>query len=716
MIKKDLEKLRTLRATPAIISHMNMKGTTKYPSWYINSKKTRKHKYGVALRCQCLDGILKVAMFCRGDLEKGVTDPRYEIFINYEGEQWISRKRTKDGWEWSTAMIDNLYSRYDFYYESDHLSYINPEGARSIKSLLNVSSGGYEGIMQWQHRIKEQRNEEKYKRETAKWDEAMDKVPKDLPDDFNKFILESMKEHYIFYDYDRKGQNTGYCTCCGHEVTGINPKYNKEDNCPECKKEIVYKSRARISRIYTNSGAVSLVQNYEDGLVVRYFRASTTYDANHYNRALEDMHIYEKRRVIFNKNNMTTYVWEMYKQRSMKWVTESWATGGLAGHPLYPKNVAKVFHRTKWPTAYMQMRRNNRYIEICSYLKCELYNPAVEKSVKAGLYKFAKELIGIAYNNKLLDEEQTELAKLLKIDSARLKRLKAINGGVTALKWLQYEKEQNTQWDDKVIQFYEKINFSPDDFDFINYMMSPTKIMNYIKRQIEVTGERAGQIRITWRDYLNMAKEAKMDISKEQFYKPKNINEAHGKVIALLNQKDMEKEAAKRLKEYPEINNVCKELVKYEWSDDMYAVVAPKSIMDIFLEGTILNHCIHRCDFYFDRICHRESYLMFLRRKNSIDTPWYTLEIEPGGTIRQKRTTGDNQNKDLDAALPFLKKWQQEIKKRLSEEEKELAKKSAEARVKNYATLRKEKKTIWHGKLQGQLLADVLESDLMEVI
>ena len=53
---------------------------------------------------------------------------------------------------------------------------------------------------------------------------------------------------------------------------------------------------------------------------------------------------------------------------------------------------------------------------------------------------------------------------------------------------------------------------------------------------------------------------------------------------------------------------------------------------------------------------------------------------------------------------------------RLSEEDKALAKKSADARKKNYTQLRKDKKVVWHGKLQGKLLADVLEGDLMEVI
>ena len=34
-----------------------------------------------------------------------------------------------------------------------------------------------------------------------------------------------------------------------------------------------------------------------------------------------------------------------------------------------------------------------------------------------------------------------------------------------------------------------------------------------------------------------------------------------------------------------------------------------------------------------------------------------TPEVEPDGTIRQKRTVGDRQNKDLEDAVVFLRKW-----------------------------------------------------------
>ena len=67
-------------------------------------------------------------------------------------------------------------------------------------------------------------------------------------------------------------------------------------------------------------------------------------------------------------------------------------------------------------------------------------------------------------------------------------------------------------------------------------------------------------------------------------------------------------------------------------------------------------------------------------------------------------------------AVNFLKKWQQYFKKQLTAEEKELGRKSDKLRKENYKKLRKDGNRIWHGKLQGQLLADVLEADFMEAI
>ena len=72
--------------------------------------------------------------------------------------------------------------------------------------------------------------------------------------------------------------------------------------------------------------------------------------------------------------------------------------------------------------------------------------------------------------------------------------------------------------------------------------------------------------------------------------------------------------------------------------------------------------------------------------------------------------------KDLNDAMPFLKKWQQWVKKNLSAEDKKLAEKSNKARIDGYKQLSPQKKIIWHDRMQGKLPAAELENDFMEVV
>ena len=69
-----------------------------------------------------------------------------------------------------------------------------------------------------------------------------------------------------------------------------------------------------------------------------------------------------------------------------------------------------------------------------------------------------------------------------------------------------------------------------------------------------------------------------------------------------------------------------------------------------------LSHCVGKSDRYWERIEQQEAYILFLRKTAEIDKPYYTLEVEPNGTIRQKRTYFDRQNDDLKDAEQFLKR------------------------------------------------------------
>ena len=349
---------------------------------------------------------------------------------------------------------------------------------------------------------------------------------------------------------------------------------------------------------------------------------------------------------------------------------------------------------------------------VADWLDAERYDPNIERCAKAGLYRLAGEL---AKNNGLIkDRRATELTKALGIDRMRLSRLVAHDGGSLYLSYLQREKVDNTIYpDDILLDLVEKhitLSYLKNMLDH----MTLVKAYNYLVRQSDQSDKNPmSQVLTTYNDYMNMAERLKMDTSSEQIYKPKDLKKAHTKVIDLLSQAGWEKTAQDASKKFPKVNEELPRLLKYEYKGSAYQIVAPRTITDIVREGSLLGHCIHTCDFYYQRIETKESFIMFLRKNDDPEKPWYTLEVEPSGNIRQKRTVGDNQNDDLKAAVPFLHEWQQWLQKILSEEDKKLAKISEKKRKENYKKIREEKKKVWHGKLQGQLLADVLEADFL---
>ena len=82
--------------------------------------------------------------------------------------------------------------------------------------------------------------------------------------------------------------------------------------------------------------------------------------------------------------------------------------------------------------------------------------------------------------------------------------------------------------------------------------------------------------------------------------------------------------------------------------------------------------------------------------------------------LRQVRTQYNRQNDDIGEVRAFLKIWQKQLAKRLTQKDKQLAADSHELRIKELVQLRNDQVTIHTGDLAGRLLVDVLTEDLME--
>ena len=208
-----------------------------------------------------------------------------------------------------------------------------------------------------------------------------------------------------------------------------------------------------------------------------------------------------------------------------------------------------------------------------------------------------------------------------------------------------------------------------------------------------------------------------MNTDNELVYRVRDLRKRHNELVQICQKqgKNIIIQVGRILEEYPHIDEICQSLKgKYEYGNEQYMIIAPSGVEEIILEGRALTHCVSNSDRYWERIENRESYILFLRKSSEPEKPYYTLEIEPDGTIRQKRSILNEQYEDIEQATGFLLKWQQVVAKRLTDEDRSLAGQSRTLRMEEFEQLRKDHVTVRTGSLSGKLLVDVLMGDLME--
>lgn len=94
------------------------------------------------------------------------------------------------------------------------------------------------------------------------------------------------------------------------------------------------------------------------------------------------------------------------------------------------------------------------------------------------------------------------------------------------------------------------------------------------------------------------------------------------------------KEMAKKFKEMPK--------VVYEFGD--YVLKTPDTIDELEKEGRELHHCVAS---YLKKIVEMKTIILFLRKKENIDEPYYTVEVNPSSNNVIQCRTYSNLNDDV---------------------------------------------------------------------
>lgn len=688
----------------------------KETTYYGHTYTTRT--YFAFMNCLVQNGILKAAFFLPDHLRLDGNNPVYEVFLDKEQRQFLTYDHLEK--KWRDAKLDRLEWPGRNYYAT---CWASEEDAALIQDYFSGERGGDLGILDFQRNVRDEQLEQRHKRITDCWDKDLAQVP-ELPKDWAHWADKvAVRENFIFYHYKRGGAKTGYCTFCGKEVPiSGHPYHNKKGRCTRCRHPVMFKALGRAGYFKTDRYYAYLVQRCRDGFVIREFQVDRTYRKNILPHSEPYWH--EFRRSIYDRSGeIRSYYWGMYCQREVRWIEGSpcyYAYAGDQAGRVYGKTLSSLGKKELRQTGLVEWIRSHPVTDPEKYLAVWKQIPKMEQIWKAGLSRLTAECFHFCddVQKVVLHPDEPGLIRALGLDASKFRRLRQMDGDTETLAWLQLEKRTGQRITDDMLRWSKKEQISAKDLVFIADRMSLVQIKNYLERQKEYFDGSCQQALTTWQDYLAMAERLHYDTSDEIVYRVRKLRQRHDELVLQSEAGSLEEQASKMAAKYPHVNAICAELQeKYAYSDDDYTVLAPQDIFEIIKEGRMLHHCVGNDgagERYYDRMERRESFIMFLRRTEEPNDPYYTLEIEPDGTVRQKRTLFDRQYEDIEQATEFLIKWQKVIAARLTGRDLKLAERSRELRKEEFIQMRKDRVIIHTGHLAGRLLAEVLLADLME--
>lgn len=710
MRKKMLMELKPLKVMSRYIAD------AKESEKSLIKEKGEKGKYRMYCRAAIEKGILKVNLFAVSGIEENVKFPRYRLFISRKERRFITYDEKLK--KWRAALLESILwdAMINFYN-----IYVNDRDTKVIQIYLKTMRPAIWALEEYQANIRKEQRIRHDKKLTDSWDQVMKTVP-GLPKNWIAWVSKyGIMEHYIFYKYQKNGATNGYCTYCKKHVPIRSPKYNQKGHCNICGQPVTFRSVGKSGRFCTKWYRVYLVQRRKtSGFVIRIFQARTWYKKAGYADCETTCH--EEQRRIFSANGkeISNFVYGLFKRREMRWILywKPWyytCCGIQYKGNVYPYTLSDLSRHELKETGLREYALRQKKIDPGKYLYLWQTYPVLEQIVKAGLFQLVDDILEYRATDAI-KRKGRKPTDFLSVTKKEFRRLRDMNGGAKELKWLQFEKSSGRIIKDEEIYWMAKEELEPKDLQFVLDRMSICQVRHYLMKQSEKSGDDISHILQVWKDYLSMAGKLRLDVYDSIIYRASDLQRRHSEAVIQMEEKKKEirrRELEEKYVGFQEQLIALKE--KYEFSAGEYQIVAPKSIDDILYEGDTLHHCVNKTDNYFDRIASKESYILFLRKKENPEVPFYTLEVEPNGTIRQKRAEFDRQNKDIDEVTSFLRLWQKEIQKRLTKKDYMSAEKSRKLRQRKYQEVRDQHIVVHGGEFAGKLLADLLEKDLMGI-
>lgn len=636
------------------------------------------------------DGILVIAGHTRKDMADGNLRPRFVTYIDSEEKKWISQA----GGKWTEAYMENLqhWAKCDDNEQGFHC----PETADlEDLAVVNAALGTEEktiekAVFQWQSGVRTESNKTKARKKEDYWNGQMKRIPP-LPDDFAEWadMEGTAKENFLFYR--KRGKDTEvYCTRCGQAYfTGMKMRHYSEKErvhsaleyffCERCGTRMPSKQWERQKHV-TRREVVLLAQRvgeqiaFRNFTVLKKFELKSTVFGNVWEKKVS---LIENLRVIANAQTFESE--ESYEQRvhqaTGKYLWAEVKSSGYYGmaysrRPLsighgvpYTRNLEEVLTGSGCRPAIAKMfvKGNSCYMQ--GSLARAVQHGYIEYLVRAGLNSITKEIVDMRWEPA--DPKATNLKDLLGIDGQQLYLLKKLDGNSCMVEAMWYVKEHGEKISEETLEYISRKTISIDYLEMERTGMTLQRMINYIRKQAEAANRTFSQMKSIYRDYLDMAEERGMDPTDEIVCHTPRLIEMHDRYAEEKNRAKNEKEAARVNKQFRTIEK------DYQNNSEHFAyqkaglvIMVPKKASEIQEEGRKQHHCVGASDNYIRKMAERESFILFLRKAEALESPYYTLEVKYDGEIIQSYGAYDRKP-DYNKVKPVLESFTRKIRKRI---------------------------------------------------
>lgn len=522
-----------------------------------------------------------------------------------------------------------------------------------------------------QEQIRTDRNYERWKRKQDRRQKALDERAAATPELPEQRVLEYAEGnlfHYKHYLYYKKHGCRARIACSSCRKTGDwrwkpgisyesqfenmmeEPRHGQSGTCPMCGAGVQYFAAGKAKACEREKKYIFLGQKYkESGILIRYIDVEKAWmlELAHDETgpvmmaAGEEIDGVELARAYFEPGKKVQIDFHKHNGYSGK---DFWDDCNLSGNANITIREAKIM-----PETYQALKASYlRYsaleifqeaageVNVVDYLDRYIQTPQIEMLVKTNMIQIVKRLVRCNYGI-IADEKADRMEQFLGIRKERIRMLSEAGGETNLLNVLKQEKRLKEVWTEEQIWELKDLESGARNLNIGSALkyMTLQKLLNRIEKYAGCKFEsgcsrtvgRLCDTAQTYLDYLEMREKLGYDLNNSVYQYPRDLQEAHDKMVLEQNKEEMDKRIQEAEEKFPNIRKKYRKLrEKYCYEDDVYMIRPARSAEEIVMEGRILHHCVGG-DNYLGKHDRGSSYILLLRLREKPKEPYITVEI-----------------------------------------------------------------------------------------